>query len=96
MKTFLVWRFLRSCIIVDMFKYWDDLIRKNEMGGTCGTYGGGVSCIEGLVGKPEGKRPLVKPRRGWEDNININFQDMVWEMWSALIWLSIGASGRQL
>jgi hypothetical protein len=23
-----------------------------------------------LVGKPEGKRPLVRPRRRWEDNIN--------------------------
>jgi hypothetical protein len=22
----------------------------------------------GLVGKPEGKRPLEKPRRRWEDN----------------------------
>jgi hypothetical protein len=25
----------------------------------------------GLVGKPEGKRPLGRPRREWEDNINI-------------------------
>jgi hypothetical protein len=24
-----------------------------------------------LVGKPEGKRPLGKPRRRWEDNINL-------------------------
>jgi hypothetical protein len=24
-----------------------------------------------LVGKPEGKRPLGRPRHGWEDNINI-------------------------
>ena len=23
-----------------------------------------------LVGKPEGKRPLGRPRRGWEDNIS--------------------------
>jgi hypothetical protein len=23
-----------------------------------------------LVGKPEGKRPLGRPRRRWEDNIN--------------------------
>jgi len=25
-----------------------------------------------LVGKPEGKRPLVTPRRRWEDNIKID------------------------
>ena len=27
-----------------------------------------------LVGKPEGKRPLVRPRRVWEDNIKIDLQ----------------------
>jgi len=25
-----------------------------------------------LVGKPEGKRPLGRPRRGWEDNIRMD------------------------
>jgi hypothetical protein len=49
-----------------------------------------------LVGKPEGKRPLGKPGRRWEDNININFQDMAWETWNALIWIYIGTSGRLL
>ena len=39
------------------------------------------------MGKPEGKRPLGKLGRGWEDNININVPDMVWETWNALIWL---------
>jgi hypothetical protein len=27
-----------------------------------------------LVGKPEGKRPLWKPRRRWEDNIKMDHQ----------------------
>ena len=27
-----------------------------------------------MVVKPEGRRPLGKPRRRWEDNININLQ----------------------
>jgi hypothetical protein len=26
-----------------------------------------------LVGKPEGKRPLWRPRRRWEDNIKMDF-----------------------
>jgi len=30
----------------------------------------------GLVGKPEGKRPLGKPRRRWEDNIKMDLQEM--------------------
>jgi hypothetical protein len=29
-----------------------------------------------LVGKPEGKRPLGKPRRKWEDNIKIDLQEV--------------------
>ena len=29
-----------------------------------------------LVGKPEGKRPLGRPRRRWEDNINMGLQEV--------------------
>jgi hypothetical protein len=29
-----------------------------------------------LVGKPEGKRPLGRPRRRWEDNIKADLQDV--------------------
>jgi len=30
-----------------------------------------------LVGNPEGKRPLGRPRRRWEDNINMDLQEVV-------------------
>jgi hypothetical protein len=30
-----------------------------------------------MVGKPEGKRPLGRPRRRWEDNIRIDLQELV-------------------
>jgi len=29
-----------------------------------------------LVGKPEGKRPVVKPRRNWEDDIKMDLQEV--------------------
>jgi len=29
-----------------------------------------------LVGKPEGKRPLGRPRRRWEDNIQMDLQEV--------------------
>jgi len=29
-----------------------------------------------LVGKPEGKRPLGRPRRRWEDSIKMDFQEV--------------------
>ena len=32
------------------------------------------------VGKPEGKRPLGRPRRSWEDNIKMVFQQVGWGM----------------
>jgi hypothetical protein len=31
-----------------------------------------------LVGKPEGKRPLGRPRRKWEDNIKMDVQEVGW------------------
>jgi hypothetical protein len=32
-----------------------------------------------LVGKPEGKRPLERPRRRWVDNINIYLGEIGWD-----------------
>ena len=43
------------------------------MGRACGAYGGeGRGVHRVLVGKPEGKRPLGRPRRRWEDNIKMD------------------------
>ena len=41
------------------------------LGGACGAYGAGRGVYRVLVGKPEGKRPLGRPRRSWEDNIKM-------------------------
>jgi hypothetical protein len=32
-----------------------------------------------LVGKPEGKRPLGRPRRRWDDGIKMSFREISWE-----------------
>ena len=32
-----------------------------------------------LVEKPEGRRPLIRPRRRWEDNIKMDFREVGWE-----------------
>jgi hypothetical protein len=39
------------------------------VGGTCGTNGEKRSVYRLLIGKPEGKRPLGRPRRRWIHNI---------------------------
>jgi len=31
-----------------------------------------------LEGKPEGKKPLGRPRHRWEDNIKMNLQEVGW------------------
>jgi hypothetical protein len=49
-----------------------------------------------LVGRPEGRRPLRRPRRRWEDNIKIDLQDVGWGAWTGLIWLRIGIGGGLL
>jgi hypothetical protein len=46
------------------------------MGRTCGAYGGGKRGAQGLVGKPEGKRPLGRPSRRWEDNIKMDVEEV--------------------
>jgi hypothetical protein len=52
-----------------------------------------------LVGKPEGKRPLGRPKLRREDNIKMNFDS--WRggggvMWTGLVWLRIGTGGELL
>jgi hypothetical protein len=46
------------------------------VGGTCGTHGGGKRCLQRLVGRPEGKRPLGRPRRRWEDDIKLGLKEI--------------------
>jgi hypothetical protein len=38
--------------------------------------GEGKGVYRVLVGKPEGKRPLGRPRRRWEDNVRIDLQEV--------------------
>jgi hypothetical protein len=49
------------------------------------------------VVKPEGGRPLGRPRRKWEDNIKMYLREVGWDgAQTALIWLRIGTGGGLL
>jgi hypothetical protein len=48
------------------------------MGGACSTNGEKRNSYRILVGKPGGKRPLVRPRRKCVDNINMDLRKIVW------------------
>ena len=66
---------MKSLVICTPYRYCaGGKIEKNEMGGACGAYGGGVHRV--LVGKPEGEKPLGRPRRRWEDNIKMDLQEV--------------------
>jgi hypothetical protein len=45
------------------------------------------------VEKPEGKRPLGRPRRRWVDNIKTDLREIEWD---GPIWLRVGTSGGLL
>jgi hypothetical protein len=49
-----------------------------------------------LVGKPEGKRPLGRPRRRWVDNIRMDLQEVGVGMWTGLGWPRIETGGVRL
>ena len=49
-----------------------------------------------LVGKPEGKRPLGRPRRRWEDNIKMDVQKWEGLVGTGWSWFRIGTGGGHL
>jgi hypothetical protein len=46
------------------------------MGGACGVHGEVRGAYNVLVGRPEGRRPLGRPRRRWEDNIEMDLREI--------------------
>jgi hypothetical protein len=50
--------------------------RKMRWAGHVARMGEGRGAYRVLVGRPEGKRPLGRPRRRWEDNIKMDLREM--------------------
>jgi hypothetical protein len=49
-----------------------------------------------LVERPEGNRPLGRPRRRWEDNIKLDLREIGIDGVNGFSWLRIGSSGGLL
>jgi hypothetical protein len=51
-----------------------------------------------LVVKPEGKRPLGRPRHSWEDNIKMDLREIGWNGmdWIGLDWIDVTQDRDQL
>jgi hypothetical protein len=46
-----------------------------------------------LVGKPEGRKALGRPRRTWNNSIKMDLRDMGWCALTGSIWLRTGTGG---
>jgi hypothetical protein len=60
------------------------------IGVACSTNGEKRNACRILVGKPEGKRPLGRPRRGWVGNIKMDLREIGW---GDMDWIDL-AEGR--
>jgi hypothetical protein len=63
------------------------------MGGTCSTNGGKRNAYRLLVEKPEGKRPLGRPRSRWVDNIKMDLEEVGW---GDVEWISLAQERNRL
>jgi hypothetical protein len=52
--------------------------RRMKWAGHVARMGEGRDVYRVLVGKPEGKKPLTRPRRRWEENIKMDLQEVGW------------------
>jgi hypothetical protein len=56
------------------------------MGRECSTNGEKRNAYKILVGIPEGKRPLGRPRRSWVDNIKMDLREV---RWYVMAWIDL-------
>jgi hypothetical protein len=62
------------------------------MGRVSNTNGSEEECIRILVGKPEGKRPLGRPRRRWVNNIKMDLREIEWDV---MDWIDLAQDRNQ-
>jgi hypothetical protein len=58
----------------------------------CSTNGEKRNACRILVGKPEGKRPLGRPKRRWENNIEKNLREIGW---GGMNWINLAQDRDQ-
>jgi hypothetical protein len=71
----------------------DDQVKEAELGRACSTNGEKRNAYRIFVGKPEGKRPLGRPRRRWVDNIKMDLREIGWDDMYSIDLAQIGISG---
>jgi hypothetical protein len=57
----------------------NDQVKEDQMGRACRTNDERRNAYRILVGKPQGRRLLGRPRRRWVDNIKMDLKDIGWD-----------------
>jgi len=74
------WRKLHNEVLRDLYSLPNIVrvvkSRRMRWAGHVACMGEGRGVHKVLVGKPEGKRPLRRPRRRWEDNIKMDLREV--------------------
>jgi hypothetical protein len=73
-----------------------EFIRRMRWAGHVAHMGEERKVYKVLVGKPERKRPLGRPRRKWEDGIRMDFREIGLGVWIGFDWLRTGTGGGLL
>jgi len=58
--------------------------------------GASIVVYRALLGKPEGKRLLGRPKHRWKGNVKTDLQKVVLGAWTRVIWIRIGTRGGLL
>jgi hypothetical protein len=70
--------------------------RRMKWAGHVARMGEGRNLCRVLVGKPEGRKPLGRPRRRREDGIRMGLREIGWGVWSGFTLNRIGTVGGLL
>ena len=94
------WRRLHNEELNDLYSspniVWVIKSRRMRWVGHVARMGEGRGVYRVLVGKPEGRRPLGRPRCRWVNNIRMDLQEWDVGIWTGLGWPRIETGGGRL
>jgi hypothetical protein len=94
------WRRLHNKELNDLYSspniVWAIKSRRKRLAGHVARLGERRGIYRILVGKPEGKRPLGRPRCRWDDNTEMDLWEVVCRAWNGLSWFRAGTYSRHL
>jgi hypothetical protein len=77
------WRKLHNGKLHNLYSFPSIIImiksRRMRLAGHAARMGEKRNTYRILVGKPEGKRPLGRPKRRWVDNIKMDLREIGWD-----------------